>query len=80
MELRRIPFDIYSFNILMKCFCSCHKLSFALSTFGKITKLGFHPDVVTFSTLIHGLCLEGRISEAVAFFIIWLKRDVLQMS
>ncbi|CAA7039016.1 unnamed protein product [Microthlaspi erraticum] len=40
MEMRRIPFDIYTMNIMLKCFCSCHKLPFALSTFGKITKLG----------------------------------------
>ncbi|CAA7053877.1 unnamed protein product [Microthlaspi erraticum] len=40
MEMRRIPFDIYSMSILIKCFCTCEKLPFALSTFGKITKLG----------------------------------------
>jgi len=68
MEIRRIPLNIYSFNILIKCFCDCHKLSFSLSTFGKLTKLGFQPDVVTFNTLLHGLCLEDRISEALALF------------
>uniref|UniRef100_A0A1J3DW92 Pentatricopeptide repeat-containing protein n=1 Tax=Noccaea caerulescens TaxID=107243 RepID=A0A1J3DW92_NOCCA len=68
MEMRRIPCNIYSFTILLKCFCSCRKFSFALSTFGKITKLGFQPDVVTFNTLLHGFCLEERISEALVLF------------
>ena len=68
MEMRRIPRDIYTMNILIKCFCSCSKLPFALSTFGKLTKHGFHPDIVTFNTLLHGLCLEDRISEALALF------------
>ncbi|EFH64206.1 predicted protein [Arabidopsis lyrata subsp. lyrata] len=29
MELRLIPLNIYSFSILIKCFCDCHMLSFA---------------------------------------------------
>ena len=32
---------------------------------GKMLKLGYEPGTVTFSTLINGLCLEGRVSEAV---------------
>ncbi|CAL9237607.1 unnamed protein product [Arabidopsis halleri] len=68
MELLQIPCNICSFDILIKCFCDCHKFSFALSTFGKITKLGFQPNVVTFNTLINGFCIEDRMLEAVALF------------
>ncbi|QBJ07475.1 hypothetical protein EYS10_02600 (plasmid) [Rahnella aquatilis] len=77
MEMRRVPCNAYSFTILMKCFCSCSKLPFALSTFGKITKLGFHPTVVTFSTLLHGLCVEDRISEALDLFHQMCKPNVV---
>ncbi|QBJ07472.1 hypothetical protein EYS10_02585 (plasmid) [Rahnella aquatilis] len=41
MERKQIRCDIYSFTILIKCFCSCSKLPFALSTFGKLTKLEY---------------------------------------
>ena len=44
------------------------QLPLALSTFGKMTKLGFHPSLVTFNTLLHGLCVEDRLSEALHFF------------
>lgn len=57
MEIRRIPCDSYTMNILIHCFCSCSQVSFALSTLAKITKLGFQPDIVTFNTLLRGLCL-----------------------
>ncbi|KEH41131.1 PPR repeat protein [Medicago truncatula] len=35
-------------------------MNFAYSLFNKIRKVGYHqPDVVTFNTLLKGLCLNG---------------------
>nr|ABQ50549.1 hypothetical protein [Brassica rapa] len=65
MESNGIAHDNYSLNIMINCFCRRRKLGFAFSVFGKMLKLGYEPTTVTFSTLINGLCLEGRVSEAV---------------
>ena len=65
MEMRWIPQNIYTMEHPYKMFL---QLPFALSTLGKLTKLGLQPDVVTFNTLLYGLCLEDRISEALALF------------
>ncbi|CAA7039194.1 unnamed protein product [Microthlaspi erraticum] len=64
MEFQGIAYDLYSLNIMINCFCRLRKLSSAFSVLGKMLKLGYEPDTVTFSTLMNGLCLEGRVSEA----------------
>ena len=66
MELHGIAHNIYSLSIVVNCFCRRRKLGFAFSVMGKMLKLGYEPDTVTFSTLVNGLCLEGGVSEAVA--------------
>ncbi|KAG6738019.1 hypothetical protein POTOM_059555 [Populus tomentosa] len=40
----------------------------------KIIKLGFQPDIVTFSTLINGLCTAGKAAQAVEFFYDFVAR------
>ncbi|CAF2050912.1 BnaA09g46030D [Brassica napus] len=65
MESNGIAHDLYTLSIVINCFCRRRKLGFAFSVFGKMLKLGYEPTTVTFSTLINGLCLEGRVSEAV---------------
>jgi pentatricopeptide repeat protein len=67
MELAGISHNVYTFNILINCFCHLHADS-GFSVLAKIIKLGFEPSVVTFSTLVNGLCIEGRIARAVEFF------------
>ncbi|KAH0865294.1 hypothetical protein HID58_082505 [Brassica napus] len=57
--------DHYTLSIVINCFCRRRQLGFAFSVMGKMLKLGYEPGTVTFSTLINGLCLEGRVSEAV---------------
>ncbi|KAL0836895.1 hypothetical protein Bca101_088785 [Brassica carinata] len=54
MELEGIAYDLYTLNITINCFCRLRCL-----------KLGYEPDTVTFNTLLNGLCLEGRVFEAV---------------
>ncbi|CAN6902071.1 unnamed protein product [Brassica oleracea] len=65
MELNGISHDLYMLGIVINCFCRCRKLGFAFSAMGKIFKLGYEPNTVTFNTLLNGLCLEGRVFEAV---------------
>ncbi|KAH0866329.1 LOW QUALITY PROTEIN: hypothetical protein HID58_083540 [Brassica napus] len=65
MELNGISHDLYTLSIVINCFCRCRKLGFAFSAMGKIFKLGYEPNTVTFNTLLNGLCLEGRVFEAV---------------
>lgn len=58
----------------------CHQLSlpfinqtvFGFSVLGLMFKLGIEPDMVILTTLINGLCLEGKnVAQAVSFLIIW---------
>nr|VDD58999.1 unnamed protein product [Brassica oleracea] len=65
MELNGISHDLYTLSIVINCFCRCRKLGFAFSAMGKNFKLGYEPNTVTFNTLLNGLCLEGRVFEAV---------------
>ena len=52
MEMQGIAYDLYTLNIMINCFCRRQKLGFAFSVMGKMLKLGYEPDAVTFSTLI----------------------------
>ncbi|MFQ6641186.1 hypothetical protein Gotur_015451, partial [Gossypium turneri] len=56
MELLGVSHNVYSMNILTNCFCQLGRIDFGFSVLGKMLKLGVEPDVVTFSTLINGLC------------------------
>ncbi|CAN7035600.1 unnamed protein product [Brassica rapa subsp. trilocularis] len=60
MELQGIAHSIYTLSIVINCFCRRRKLGFAFSVLGKILKLGYEPDTVTFSTLVNGLLSEAE--------------------
>ncbi|KAF2309091.1 hypothetical protein GH714_000416 [Hevea brasiliensis] len=68
IESLGISHNVHSLNILINCFCRLHLVDFGFSIFGKILKIGMDPDIVTFNTLINGLCIEGKINGAVDFF------------
>ncbi|CAN6980641.1 unnamed protein product [Brassica rapa subsp. trilocularis] len=58
-------------HIVINCFCRRRKLGFAFSVFGKMLKLGYEPttvvpNLIILNTLVNGLCLQDRVSEAVA--------------
>ena len=44
------------------------------SVMSKIIKLGFQPDIVTFSTLINGLCTVGKAAQAMEFLYDFVAR------
>uniref|UniRef100_A0A199UAJ0 Pentatricopeptide repeat-containing protein n=1 Tax=Manihot esculenta TaxID=3983 RepID=A0A199UAJ0_MANES len=64
IELLGISHDVYSLSILINCFCHLHLVDFGFSVFGKMLKFGLEPDVVTFTTLINGLCIENKMDKA----------------
>ncbi|XVF82397.1 hypothetical protein PTKIN_Ptkin16aG0043900 [Pterospermum kingtungense] len=44
------------------CFIPIHAL--LLLNLGKMLKLGLQPTLITFSTLINGLCIQGKVAQA----------------
>ncbi|XP_040966998.1 pentatricopeptide repeat-containing protein At1g62914, mitochondrial isoform X3 [Gossypium hirsutum] len=64
MELLGVSHNGYFFNILINCFCQLGGIDSGFSVLVKMLKLGVKPDVVTFSTLIKGLCQRSKISQA----------------
>jgi pentatricopeptide repeat protein len=65
MVKHRIKPDVFTFNILTSGYCRNFKFTFALEMFDEMRKMGCHPNVVTFNTLIRGLFRECRIDEGI---------------
>ncbi|WRX25584.1 Pentatricopeptide repeat - like 10 [Theobroma cacao] len=68
MEFFGIRRDVYTFSILLNCFCRLHRSDLGFSLLGKMLKLGIQPNTTTFTTLADGLCVEGKLAEAVLLF------------
>ncbi|KAL6203678.1 hypothetical protein ACLB2K_027378 [Fragaria x ananassa] len=45
-----------------------NQMRFGFSVLGTFFKLGLQPDVITFSTIIHGFVLDNQVHEAVRVF------------
>ncbi|XP_074318863.1 uncharacterized protein LOC141655696 [Silene latifolia] len=59
----------YMINMIIKCYCQLGRADLGLSLMGKLMKLGFQPNIITFTNLIHGLCVNnGNVGAAVALF------------
>ncbi|XP_056845576.1 putative pentatricopeptide repeat-containing protein At3g16710, mitochondrial isoform X2 [Raphanus sativus] len=61
---------LYTCNIVINSLSKSslpHHTPFAF--LGKMTKLGFEPDVFTFTSLLTGLCYRNRLDDAVALFV-----------
>nr|GFB44810.1 hypothetical protein [Tanacetum cinerariifolium] len=63
-----VPVNDYTMNIVIKCCCQLYRSSDAFEVLGSCFKRDIVPDVTTFSTLLNGLVLEGRISQAQRLF------------
>ncbi|XWS74544.1 hypothetical protein CRYUN_Cryun01aG0007100 [Craigia yunnanensis] len=68
MEFLGIYHDVYTLSILLNCFCGLHRVGFGFSVLGRMLKLGLQPVTVTFNTLIYGLCIGGKVAQAVRLF------------
>ncbi|XP_034674994.1 pentatricopeptide repeat-containing protein At1g62680, mitochondrial-like [Vitis riparia] len=68
MDSLGIPSDVYILAIVINSFFHLSRVDFGFSILGKILKLGHQPYTATFTTLIRGLCVEGKIGEALHLF------------
>ncbi|XP_057780965.1 putative pentatricopeptide repeat-containing protein At1g12700, mitochondrial [Salvia miltiorrhiza] len=64
MLQRDVPVDHYILSIAIDCYCRLKKPDFGFAILGIFLKRGYEPTVVTFTILIKGLLLVGRIPEA----------------
>lgn len=62
--LHRRLFDSHTLHVFMNCCCSVNEVKNAYSLVSLLIKCGFELRPFTFNTLLKGLILEGRISEA----------------
>ncbi|XP_052177101.1 putative pentatricopeptide repeat-containing protein At1g53330 [Diospyros lotus] len=56
--------DACTYNILINACCRCNDLGGAWNVFDEMLKKRIRPNVVTFGTLINGLCVNFKLSEA----------------
>jgi pentatricopeptide repeat protein len=67
-QFKEITPDLCTFNILINCYCHLSgQITFSFSVLGKILKMGYQPNTITFTTLIKGLCLSGHVKKALHF-------------
>ncbi|XP_010044284.2 putative pentatricopeptide repeat-containing protein At1g12700, mitochondrial [Eucalyptus grandis] len=59
--------DVALLTIWMNCFCRLRQVDMGLCILGRIFKLGFPITVVTSSTLIDGLFIQGKTDQALRF-------------
>ncbi|XP_057780956.1 putative pentatricopeptide repeat-containing protein At1g12700, mitochondrial [Salvia miltiorrhiza] len=64
MLQRDVPINHYTLNIAIDCYCRQKRPDFGFAILGIFFKRGYDPTVVTFTTLIKGLLLVGRVPEA----------------
>ncbi|KAL8479330.1 hypothetical protein ACS0TY_026266 [Phlomoides rotata] len=62
------PVNEYTFNIAINCYCLLNRLDLGLAILGIILKSVYKPDATTFGTLIKGLFLDHKVTEALKLF------------
>lgn len=55
-------------NIVINCHCQTCRMDYAFKVFEGMEAHGYIPNVITFITLIKGLCRQGRMKDAVILF------------
>ncbi|CAA7048665.1 unnamed protein product [Microthlaspi erraticum] len=58
----RIANDLYTYNILINCFCRSSQLPLALASW-EDDETWYEPSIVTFNSLLNGFCHGNRISR-----------------
>ncbi|XP_078166093.1 pentatricopeptide repeat (PPR) superfamily protein [Carex rostrata] len=67
LSLNRFTPDVWSFNIVLKAFCSSGDVYGALEMLDKMRKLGYSPDIITHNTLVNGMCKANQVDGAYNF-------------
>ncbi|KAL8155956.1 hypothetical protein AgCh_001128 [Apium graveolens] len=78
MCAKNIPLNVFTFNTAINCFCHLNRLDYAFSLLAAITKRGFLPDVVTYTTLIRGLISQHNLVEAQLLFTNLIRFKLIQ--
>ena len=60
--------DFITLNILLNCCCNMKRVRLGLAILGFMYRKGYCPNIVTFTSLIKGIGLEGKIGGAVQLF------------
>ncbi|KAL8476548.1 hypothetical protein ACS0TY_029014 [Phlomoides rotata] len=68
MRHSSFPVDEFTMNIIINCCCRLNRVDFGFAVMGSFLKKDYKPDVTTFSTLLQGLFLGGKVAEAEALF------------
>lgn len=63
-EFKRFAPCLVSLSILTNCYCHVGRMAFAFSALGKLFKRGHHPDAITLTTLMKGLCIKNQVGKA----------------
>ncbi|KAL0413909.1 UNVERIFIED_CONTAM: putative pentatricopeptide repeat-containing protein, mitochondrial [Sesamum radiatum] len=63
-----IPVNQWTMNMVINCYCLLNRVDFGFAILGSFFKLGYEPDVTTFTTLIKGLFLDDKVVEAEKLF------------
>ncbi|KAG6431363.1 hypothetical protein SASPL_109442 [Salvia splendens] len=56
--------SVFSYNMVIDCFCKAEMMNRALETFGMMTKKGVFPNVATFNTIITGYYKSRDVDKA----------------
>ncbi|XP_012832970.1 PREDICTED: pentatricopeptide repeat-containing protein At1g62670, mitochondrial-like [Erythranthe guttata] len=69
-EMRELgaPVNEYTMTILINCCCLLKRVDVGFAIFGVFFKHGYEPDVTTFTALLKGLFLNGKVAEAEKLF------------
>nr|GLL49825.1 pentatricopeptide repeat-containing protein At3g22470, mitochondrial-like [Ipomoea trifida] len=67
-SVRENLYTLNTFNILIDACCRANRVDCGFCVLGMLFKRGIEFDVITFNTLINGLCLDNKIAEAVELF------------
>ncbi|CAL5034853.1 unnamed protein product [Urochloa decumbens] len=61
---RVLPATVHTYNILIDCCCHARRPDLAPAFFGRLLRTGLGIDVITFNSLLKGLCDAKRTNEA----------------
>ena len=56
--------DVVTYNLLIGAACNIGRLDFALLLHDQMVQRGYEPDLITYTELVRGFCIRGKMKEA----------------
>ncbi|CAI9277465.1 unnamed protein product [Lactuca saligna] len=78
MNALRVPIDMYTISIAIKCCCQMYHTNEGFAVLGYGFKRAVLPNVYTFNTLLNGLVLEDRVPKAEILFKKLIKEELCE--